>query len=282
MPCHVIRRTSSVAFIWNHWWRQFHLQFHEIELKTNLDLEWRRRGAHFFRCSIPIYIRESKKKKTKNNQTRGTRNLQIARIDFLKLNYNRIRELIFSIHFLRRFKLNCEKSRFVFWTRYFLRQGNATGRQANCCPPIRCAFYTSNFNESTVKGDYSLPPFGPPILEPCFHLGIGHFQATRQCSSFGGCQIFLFVETFFQFGDLQKFINYTLCSIGFCLFESHLVFIKMSFSWKYELNMENQPVSSWTMFLAFFSLAVFGFGMDGLFVAQLEMLLKRKTMEELR
>lgn len=50
----------------------------------------------------------------------------------------------------------------------------------------------------------NLPPLGASVLEPRFHLGIGHFQAASQCGPFGGCQILLLVETFLEFGNLRE------------------------------------------------------------------------------
>lgn len=51
--------------------------------------------------------------------------------------------------------------------------------------------------------DCGLPPLGATILEPGFHLSIGHFEATCQSGSFRRSQILLFMEALFQLGHLN-------------------------------------------------------------------------------
>lgn len=51
--------------------------------------------------------------------------------------------------------------------------------------------------------NFSLPPFGPAVLEPSFDLGVGHFKRLGQGGSLGGRQVFLSVESLLQLHDLE-------------------------------------------------------------------------------
>lgn len=56
-----------------------------------------------------------------------------------------------------------------------------------------------------------LPPLGSTILEPRLHLGVGHFEATRQCGSFSGSQVLLLVEPFLKFCHLGIALRIITC-----------------------------------------------------------------------
>lgn len=65
---------------------------------------------------------------------------------------------------------------------------------------MKCSIYSTCIS---MFDNFSLPPFGPAVLEPGFDLGVGHFKGLGQGGSLGGRQVFLSVESFLQLHDLE-------------------------------------------------------------------------------